>query len=115
MSPEDQEKCAMITTQGLFQPTCILQGLCNAPATFQRLMDCVLYDLIFSCVLVYLDNINVFSRAFTDHNDHLEVVFKQLLAAKLELKPKNCSFFKEQIKNLGFIINKTGYNLNPLK
>ena len=97
MSPEDQEKCAIITTQGLFQPTRMPQGLCNAPATFQRLMDCVLSDLKFSCVLVYLDNINVFSHTFTDHIDHLEEVFKWLLAAGLKLKPKKCSFFKKKL------------------
>ena len=97
LSPEDQEKCAIITTQGLFQPTRMPQGLCNAPATFQRLVDHVLADLKFSCVLVYLDDINVFSQTFTDHLSHLEEVFKQLIAANLKLKPKKCTFFKEQI------------------
>ena len=91
------------------------QGLCNAPATFQRLMDCVLSDLKFSCVFVYLDNINIFLCTFTDHIDHLEEVFKWLLAAGLKLKPKKCSFFKEQINYLGFIINKTGLQPQPSK
>ena len=40
LSPEDQEECAIITTQGLFQPMCMPQGLCNVPATFQRLITC---------------------------------------------------------------------------
>ena len=83
--------------QGLSQPTRMPQGLCNAPATFQQLMDCILSDLKFSCVLVYLDHIDVFSRTFTDHIDHLKEVIKRLLAAGLKLKPKKCSFFKEQI------------------
>lgn len=71
---EEQEKCAIITSQGLFQPTQMPQGLCNAPATFQRAMDTILGDLKLSCVLVYLDNINVFSRTFTEHLEHLEMV-----------------------------------------
>ena len=91
------------------------QGLCNTPATFQRLMDYVLSDLKFSCVLFYLDNINVFSRTFTDHIDHLKEVFKRLLAAGLKLKLKKSSFFKEQIDYLGFIINKMGLQPQPSK
>ena len=97
MGPEDQEKCALITPQGLFQPTRMPQGLCNAPATFQRCMDTVLGDLKMSCVLVYLENINVFSQTFDEHVLHLEEVFKWLAKANLKLKPKKCVLFKEQI------------------
>ena len=100
MGPEDKEKCALITPQGLFQPTCMPQGLCNAPATFQQCMDTVLGDLKMSCVLVYLDDINVFSRTFNEHVLHLEEVFKRLAKANLKLKPKKRVFFKEQIEYL---------------
>ena len=62
--PEDQEKCAIITSRGLFQPTRMPQGLCNTPATFQRAMDVILANLKLSCVLVYLDDINFFSQTF---------------------------------------------------
>ena len=96
MPPEEQEKCAIITTKGLFQPTRMPQGLCNAPATFQRAMDSILGDLKLSCVLVYLDDINVFFKTFTDHLQHLEEVFKRLLANNLKIKPSKCSFFKSQ-------------------
>lgn len=61
LPPEDQEKCAIICNQGLFQPTCMPQGLCNAPVTFQRAMDLILSDLKMSCVLVYLDDKIVYS------------------------------------------------------
>ena len=60
LSPEDREKAALITSEGLFEPTRMPQGLCNAPATFQRAMDSILRDLKLSCVLVYLDDITVF-------------------------------------------------------
>ena len=66
---EDQQKAAIITPQGLFQPTRMPQGLCNAPATFQRTMDNILSDLKMSYVLVYLDDINVFSKTFSKHPD----------------------------------------------
>lgn len=94
LPPSEQEKCAIITEKGLYQPTCMPQGLANAPATFQRAMDSVLGDLKLSCVLVYLDDINVFSQTFEDHLEHLEAVFKRLISANLKLKPRKCNFFK---------------------
>ena len=57
LNSQDCEKCAVITAEGLFEPTQMPQGLCNAPATFQQAMDFILEDLKLSCVLVYLDNI----------------------------------------------------------
>ena len=75
LPPSEQEKCAIITSNGLYQPTRMPQGLCNAPATFQRIMDTILSDLKYSCVLIYLDNINVFSHTF---NEHLEIYNKYL-------------------------------------
>ena len=84
------------------------QGLCNAPATFQWAMDNILSDLKLSCVLVYLDNINVFSRTFAEHLNNLENVFKRLINNNLKLKPKKCSFFKSELEYLGFVITKEG-------
>ena len=59
---EEQEKCAIVAQSGLYQPTRMPQGLSIAPATFQRAMDSILSNLKRSCVLVYLDDINVFSK-----------------------------------------------------
>ena len=78
-------------------------------------MDHVFADLKFSCVLVYLDDINLFSQTFTNHLSHLEEVFERLIAANLKLKPKKCTFFKEQIDYLGFIVNKKGLQPQPSK
>ena len=71
----EQEKCTIVTQSGLSQPTRMPQGLTNAPATFQRIMDSIMENLKLSCVLVYLDDINVFSTIFSDHLKHLEEVF----------------------------------------
>ena len=78
-------------------------------------MDHVLASLKFSCVLVYLDDINVFYHTFTDHLSYLKEVFKQLIAANLKLKPKKYLFFKKQIDYLGFIVNKKGLQPQPSK
>lgn len=111
----DQEKCAIITENGLFQPTRMPQGLSNAPATFQRAMDTVIGDLKLLCVLVYLDDINVFSRTFDEHLLHLEAVFCRLISANLKLKPRKCNFFKEHLEFLGYKISKEGLSPVPAK
>ena len=87
LPPEDQKKSAIITSRGLFQPTLMPQGLCNALATFQQAMDVILDNFKSSCVLVYLNDINVFSQTFNDHLEHLKEVLCQLLKANLKLKP----------------------------
>jgi len=108
LSKEDCEKCALITSEGLFEPTRMPQGLCNAPATFQRSMDNLLGDLKLSCVLVYLDDITVFSCTFNDHLAHLREVFTRLRTANLKLKKDKCSFLKNQLEFLGHHISAEG-------
>ena len=91
------------------------QGLSNALATFQRVMDSVMGDLLLLYILMYLDNINVFLKTFSDHLDHLTQVFEQLKTAGLKLKPKKCHFFKENNEFLGFVISKNGIKPVPSK
>ena len=71
-------------------------------------MDTILGDLKISCVLVYLDDINVFSRTFNEHVAHLEEVFKRLAKANLKLKTNKYVFSKEQIEYLGYVVDKDG-------
>lgn len=71
-------------------------------------MDGIFADLKLSCVLIYLTNINVFSRTFNDHLDHLQEVFLCLINKNLKLKPRNYSFFRTQLKFLGHIILTEG-------
>ena len=108
LNKEDREKCALVTTEGLFEPSRMPQGLCNAPATFQRAMDHVLGDLKMSCVLIYLDNITVFSQTFTEHLQHLRSVFSQLCEHNLKLKADKCQFLKKQLKFLGHTVSTSG-------
>ena len=89
--PEDQPKTAFTTPEGLYQFKGMPFGLCNAPATFQRLMDRVLGGLKWSSCLVYFDDIIVVGRTFKDHLHHLSKVLAQLRGAGLKLKPTKCS------------------------
>lgn len=108
LSPEDQEKCALISSEGLFKPTRMPQGLCNAPATFQRAIYNILGDLKMSFVLVYLDKITVFLRILHEHLSHLRLVFNCLQDAGLKLKPSKCSFFQSEMEFLSHRVSCDG-------
>lgn len=69
---KSQKKAALVTSEGLFEPTKIIQGLCNAPETFQSAMELIIMDLKLAYVLVYLDFITVFSATLTNHPKNLK-------------------------------------------
>ncbi len=115
MHPNDAHKTAFRCHRGLFQFRRMPFGLCNAPASFQRIMDQVLQGLVCVCVFVYLDDIVVFSKNPKDHAHHLQLVFDRLKAAGLKMKPSKCSFGLPEIKLLGYIINRQGITTDPEK
>lgn len=100
---------------GLWRFNVMPFGLCNAPATFERLMERVLGQLQWQICLCYLDDIMVFSSTVTEHLDHLETIFQRLRAAKLKLKPKKCHFFRKEVTFLGHIVSSEGIATDPAK
>ena len=74
VDPEHQEKTAFSTGQGLYEFRVMPFGLCNAPSTFQRLMELVLAGLRWDICLAYLDDIMVFGRTFEEHLQRLRIV-----------------------------------------
>ena len=72
-------------------------GLCNAPATFERLMEMILRGLLWKRCLVYIDDIIVYGKTFPENLQNLEMVFKRLRGAGLKLKPKKCELFTKEI------------------
>ena len=111
MDPVDQEKTAFCTQDGLYEFTVMPFGLSCAPATFQRLMDRVISGspcLKYTCVLVYIDDVTIFSKTFDDHLTHLRLVFERLKEANLTLKPSKCFFGKSEILYLGHLITREG-------
>ena len=103
-----KRKAAFVTSDGLFQFNVMPFGLCNAPSTFQRLMDHVLSDLKYSNVLVYMDDIVVFSKTFDEHISHLRKVFDRIRCANLKINPRKCSFARSEITFLGHIVSSKG-------
>ena len=115
LDPKDREKSTFITRFGTYEFTVMPFGLCNAPATFQRLMDTVLRDILWQFVVVYIDDINVGSKTFDEHLRHLDQVFHRLEQAGLKLSPEKCFFFKEEIPFLGHVVSRDGIQTDPEK
>ncbi|GBL77859.1 Retrovirus-related Pol polyprotein from transposon 297, partial [Araneus ventricosus] len=112
---EDKEKTAFTTGQGLWQFKVMPFGLCNAPATFERLMETVLRGLTSEACLVYLDDIIIVGRTFQEHLNNIRKVFQRLQKANLKLSPKKCRFFRKEVSYLGHIISADGVKTDPEK
>ena len=89
----DSHKTAFLTKYGLFEHVRMAQGLYNAPATFQMVMNLVLRGLAWNKVLVYLDDVIVLGRSFEESLENLEIFLQRFEMHNLKLKPKKCSLF----------------------
>ena len=107
-SQEDREKTAFLTKDGLFQFKVLAFGLCNAPRTFERLMECVLRGLQWEKCILYLDDVLVYGRTFEETLNNLEDVLKRMRKAKLKMKPSKCLLFQTSIEFLGHILSQKG-------
>ena len=113
---EDIPKTAFrVGTGGLYEYTRMPFGLCNAPATFMRIMDHIFGDQNFQSLLIYLDDILVFGSTLDETLERLEMVFSRLQKFNLKVKPSKCQLFKQQVKYLGHMVSKDGILPNPDK
>ena len=90
-------------------------GLCNAPSTFERLVENVLSGLTYQLCLVYLDDIIVFGSSFEQKLENLNLVFLRMRKANLKLNPDKCDLFKTKVKFLGHIVSSQGISTDPEK
>jgi len=115
MEERDREKTAFTTHEGLFEFKVMPFGLCNAPATFQRLMNIVLAGIQWSRCLVYLDDVIVVGRTFREHLENLGIVLQRLREANLRLKPAKCFLCRDEVLYLGHIVSRNGIATDPSK
>ncbi|MCG8033694.1 MAG: DDE-type integrase/transposase/recombinase, partial [Candidatus Thiodiazotropha taylori] len=115
VEPDDKQKTAFVTRQGLFEFNVMPMGLCNAPATFERLMETVLSGLHWQICLIYLDDIIIIGKTFDHMIRNLDLVLDRFSKAGLKLKPKKCQIFRKEVEFLGHIVDEHGVSTDPGK
>ena len=115
MHPEDVYKTAFRTHEGHYEFVVMPFALTNAPSTFQGLMNHVFKTHLRKLVLVFFDDILVYSTIKEQHVTHLRMVFDILRQERLYLKRSKCSFGATHIEYLGHVITKNGVCTDPKK
>src|SRR6476469_7799132 len=112
ITEEDIPKTAFRTPDGLYQLNLLTFELTNAPATFQSVMNDMLRRYMGKFVVVYLDDILIFSKTAEDHLSHLKQVLQTLRENQFYANPKKCKFMKEEISLLGHRVSAEGLKVD---
>lgn len=112
---EDKHKTAFVTPMGFWEFNRMPQGVTNAPSTFQRVMEKCMGSLNLKEVLVFLDDLIVFSDTLEEHERRLMHVLNRLKEFGLKLSPDKCHFFKKSVKYLGHVVSENGVKTDPGK
>ncbi|GJP37624.1 hypothetical protein CLOM_g22013, partial [Closterium sp. NIES-68] len=112
---DDCHKTAFRTRYGSYEYTVMPFGLTNAPSTFQLKMNRVIWDLLDKCVIIYLDDILIYSTTREQHLKNLEGVFQCLQQNCLITKGSKCEFLKPELEFLGHVISTEAVKIDPRK
>jgi hypothetical protein len=113
--PDKQKTAFQAGNLGFYEFNRMPFGLCNAPATFQRVMERCMGDLNLRDCLIYLDDVIIFSTSFSEHLKRLDAVFTHLEEHNLKLKASKCEFFKSKVTYLGHVVSEKGIETDPDK
>jgi len=116
IKPGDEWKAAFQTNRGLFEPLVMFFGMTNSPATFQTMMNDIFRNLIAEgIVVVYLDDILIFTKTKEEHEQAVRRVLQVLKENKLFLHPEKYEFCKQRIEYLGLVISENEVSMDPVK
>jgi len=116
LDPSTREKTSFSTPDGQqFQYTRLPMGLANSSAAFLSLMSRVFRGLLFKNLIIYADDLMVFSSSFQGHMSDLQAVFDKLRAANLRIHPQKCKVAVSNVKYLGHMFSAEGCQVNPDK
>ncbi|SOV07075.1 uncharacterized protein UDID_18713 [Ustilago sp. UG-2017a] len=111
----DKWKTAFRTRYGLFQYNVMPFGLTNAPASFQHLMNDTFKDMLDRSLIIYLDDLLIYSSTLEQHQGHVSAVLARLRQAGLYAKAEKCQFSTSQTEFLGFVVSDQGVSMDPSK
>ena len=111
----DEWKTAFRTHYGSFEWSVMPFGLTNAPTAFQQFMNDIFSDLLDVCVVIYLDDILIYSNNMSEHHQYVKEVLRHLHKAGLYAKAEKCKFYSESVEYLGYILSPSGLTMSDDK
>ena len=115
MKEGEEWKTAFRTRYGLYEYTVMPFGLCNAPASMQRLINNTLREYLDVFCIAYLDDILIYSKSMEDHVKHVKMVLQKLEERALLVKPEKCEFHKTELGFLGYVVGVNGITMDKDK
>ena len=112
---DDEWKTAFRTRYGHFEYKVMPFGLTNAPATFQHMLNDILREFIDIFIIVYLDDILIYSKSLDSHIEHVRKVLKKLLENRLYVKLEKLTFHQQEVTFLGYRIGHDGIKMDVSK
>jgi len=111
----DEWKTAFRTRYGSFEWSVMPFGLTNAPTAFQRFMNDIFSDLLDVCVVIYLDDLLIYSNNMSEQHQYVKEVLKRLCKTSLYAKAEKCEFYSKSVEYLGYILSPSGLTMSNNK